>query len=325
METRANHVLIGAFTLAVLAGAVFFAVWLAKIGSNTGRTVYDIYFEGSVTGLSKGADVRYNGIKVGEVILIRIAPKDPNKVQVRVDIGTDTPVTDDTVASLEIVGITGVTFVALSGSSPYSSKLNVAPGEDYAVIRSRRSRLEELVADLPRLLSQASSAIGSIEQIVGAENRAELAKIIKNTRVITDGLADPKTGLAPVVANVATITDDLKVAAQNISRISVKIDKALSGEPGTVTGDLYPLIAEARQAVHNFNNLAANADQLVKDNKAAFGDFAGRGLPEMVAFITEARNLVQSLDRLSARMQSDPGRLIWGEKDKGYQPKGEGK
>ena len=79
METRARHVLIGLFTVLATVLALLFTLWLTQ-QSERDFHFYDIAFEEAVTGLSRGSTVEFNGIKVGDVIDLRINPKDPRNV-----------------------------------------------------------------------------------------------------------------------------------------------------------------------------------------------------------------------------------------------------
>ena len=107
METRAHHVLIGLFTVIVVAGALLFGLWLAKSSVDTEFKDYEIVFNEAVSGLSKGSAVQYSGIKVGDVVTLRLDPKDPRRVLARIRLGGDTPIKEDTQAKLALAGITG--------------------------------------------------------------------------------------------------------------------------------------------------------------------------------------------------------------------------
>lgn len=98
METRAHHVLIGLFTVIVVAGALLFGLWLAKSSVDTEFKDYEIVFNEAVSGLSKGSAVQYSGIKVGDVVTLRLDPKDPRRVLARIRLGGDTPIKEDTEA-----------------------------------------------------------------------------------------------------------------------------------------------------------------------------------------------------------------------------------
>ncbi|HJP20349.1 MAG TPA: MlaD family protein, partial [Alphaproteobacteria bacterium] len=136
METRANHMLIGAFVLLVVAGIFGFVIWLAKIEIDREFASYHIYFEGSVSGLNKAGEVRYKGIPVGSVKEIVIDPKNPNRVRVRIEVVANTPVREDSEATLELQGITGVSYVQLSGDDPKSPKLKRKKGQELPIIAS---------------------------------------------------------------------------------------------------------------------------------------------------------------------------------------------
>lgn len=116
METRAHHVLIGLFTVIVVAGALLFGLWLAKSSVDTEFKDYEIVFNEAVSGLSKGSAVQYSGIKVGDVVTLRLDPNDPRRVLARIRLGGDTPIKEDTQAKLALTGITGTSIIQLSGA-----------------------------------------------------------------------------------------------------------------------------------------------------------------------------------------------------------------
>ena len=122
MEIRASYLIVGAVVLALIAGLAAFSVWL--VGADIDRNVarYEIAFAGSVSGLSEGGQVLYRGIPVGRVADIRIDPADVETVLVAVDLERDTPIKEDTVASLELQGLTGIAYVQLEGGTQASAR-----------------------------------------------------------------------------------------------------------------------------------------------------------------------------------------------------------
>ena len=115
METRANYVLIGAFTLAAVVGAFLFVMWIAGYGAPGGHRTFQVVFNGSVSGLSNGANVLFNGIKVGEVTHLTFSRSDPHQVVADIDVNSDAPIDRNTKARLETQGLTGAGVVALLG------------------------------------------------------------------------------------------------------------------------------------------------------------------------------------------------------------------
>jgi phospholipid/cholesterol/gamma-HCH transport system substrate-binding protein len=118
METRANYVLIGVFTLAVVLGVFGFVYWFQNIGGTGERAFYRVQFEGSVSGLRTGATVLFNGIKVGEVTELKLDPKKPKQVIAGISIDKSVAVRADTEIGLEFQGLTGISALSLKGGDP---------------------------------------------------------------------------------------------------------------------------------------------------------------------------------------------------------------
>src|SRR5579871_6449470 len=117
METRGHYIIVGAFVLLMLTGIFVSIVWLARGQFQREGQIYDIFFRGTVTGLSEGAPVRYKGVPIGLVVTIRLDPENVERIRVRIEVDTGTPIKEDAVASLEMQGITGLAFVQITGGS----------------------------------------------------------------------------------------------------------------------------------------------------------------------------------------------------------------
>ena len=155
METRANYVLIGLFTLAVIAAAFGFVMWFSGAEKPGGRNTYKIVFTGSVSGLSVGGWVLFNGVRVGEASKIDLMPQDPSRVYALIRIDSRVPVHTDTQAQLEYTGLTGVASVALKGGSTDTPLLQTTEKEP-GVIYAEPSEFQDLVASARRIALQAS-------------------------------------------------------------------------------------------------------------------------------------------------------------------------
>src|SRR6266700_2423628 len=129
METRANYVLMGTFTLAVIVAAFGFVYWFSTIGQGGARAAYRVTFDGSVTGLRTGGSVLFNGIKVGEVTDLRLNPQDPRQVVATIAVESSVPVRSDTRVGLDFQGLTGIASVALKGGTPDAPLLPTTNGE----------------------------------------------------------------------------------------------------------------------------------------------------------------------------------------------------
>ena len=134
METRANYALIGVFTLAVIAAAFSFLLWFSGAEKPGGRKTYKIIFSGSVSGLSIGGVVLFNGVRVGAVTKIDLLPQDPSRVDALIDVDAKVPVRADTKARLEYTGFTGVASVALTGGALDAPPLPTSPQQPGVIV-----------------------------------------------------------------------------------------------------------------------------------------------------------------------------------------------
>jgi phospholipid/cholesterol/gamma-HCH transport system substrate-binding protein len=284
METRAHHILIGLFALAVILGGFFFAVWLGQFRLARKTETYDIWFQGAVSGLSVAGDVRYNGIKVGEVTDMRLSADDPNKVLVRIEIDATAPVTQDTVATVEFQGLTGVSYVLLSGGGPASKPLVKKEGEPYPVIASRRSSLQDLFSGAPKLIAEANEALERINLLLSEENRTKIDSILSNTESFTGSLSSSGKEIASLVSN-------LNQASININRFTASLDK--------VAGSSGALVEEAQATVESIHRVSQGLESAVVQS-------------DVGALVNETRALVRSLDRLATRLESDPSVVLYG-------------
>src|SRR6476620_9305660 len=175
METRAPFVVVGAFVLAAIAAAFGFVYWLHNSGGLGPRATYHVQFDGSVPGLLVGAAVLFNGIRVGEVTDLELAPDSPRRVNATISVSSTTPVRSDTKVGLEFQGLTGVPVVALEGGMQLANSAPVPtliaePGAGQGMTQAARDALRKVVSVL-------------------SENSEPLKKTIANLQTFTDGLA----------------------------------------------------------------------------------------------------------------------------------------
>src|SRR5579859_7158218 len=177
METRAHHVLIGLFTVIVVAAALLFALWLAKSSSDKQFSDYQVVFNEAVTGLSKGSAVQYNGIKVGDVTQLKLDPQDPRKVLAWIRLGGDTPVRQDTQAKLALTGVTGLAVIQLSGGSPESPPLEGKDG-NLPVIVADPSPLARILANGEDLMVNINDVVARASALLSPENMDRVGRTL---------------------------------------------------------------------------------------------------------------------------------------------------
>ncbi|MGQ9365222.1 MlaD family protein [Azospirillum sp. ST 5-10] len=311
METRASYILVGAFVLSLIAGLFVFTVWIAKVQLDEQRDPYLIYFTGSVTGLQEGSPVRYRGIPVGTVTDIRLDPSNVGRVLVGIEVQEGTPIKTDSIASLEVQGITGGAYVQITGGTDRSELLRVAES-GVPVIPSRPSTLAEVVDAAPQLLNRVLAIAERVNDLLNPANQEAVAAIVANTRVVTDGLAGATRDLDRTMA-------EARSAMAGLDRLAT----TLNGTVGELGPELRQTVAQARQTLATLDgsartltkSLTGTADQLgalVEENREPVRDFTATGLYEVTLLVTQLRDLSAQLSRLTTRIENSPTNFLFG-------------
>jgi phospholipid/cholesterol/gamma-HCH transport system substrate-binding protein len=226
METRANYVLMGLFTLAVIVGGFGFVYWFNTIGGVGDRAVYRIVFEGSVSGLRTGASVLFNGIRVGEVTELKLDPTAPRAVVAMVSLEKAVAVRADTAVSLEYQGVTGTASIALRGGSdgaapppgdPPTLKVDAAGAQDVTqAAREAMRRIDSLVSDNEAVLKGALKNIEILSQTL-AVNSQRIDHILAGAEGLVGGGADQPGDIAQAARAIKTAAEHLDARTADIA------------------------------------------------------------------------------------------------------------
>ncbi len=216
METRANYVLIGAVTLLGIVGVLAFFLWYAKVQIDRTYDYYDIFFD-QVTGLNRAADVRFNGIAVGQVITITLDLVRTAKVRVRIEVAEGTPIRADTIATLQSQGVTGVSFVALAGGVADAPPLDPPDPGGVAVIQSEPSVLDTIIETAPQLLREATELLRELSGFVGVENQRRVSEILSNVETAS-------SGLETALSDFSAISGTVREGVAQISAFTGRLD-----------------------------------------------------------------------------------------------------
>src|ERR1700721_943107 len=179
METRANYVLIGAFTLAAVVWSFLFVMWIAGYGSSGSRRSYQVVFSGSVSGLSNGANVSFNGIKVGEVTHLTFSRSDPHQVVADIDVNAEAPIDRNTRARLETQGLTGGAVVALLGGATAGPALVAENGRPPVISAGTPGQLQDILDSVAGLSTKATTVLEDADKII-ADNSPTIHSALAN-------------------------------------------------------------------------------------------------------------------------------------------------
>lgn len=209
METRANYLLVGIVVIMVVTAIFTFFIWLAGGPNKSQYTQVMIYFPGSVSGLSQGSQVRYRGVQVGNVASISLDPKVPDQVHVLVNVLKTTPLYEDMRADLQMLGITGLSFIELTGYSAESKPLIRHDDEPYPVIYGSESALEKMMSNIPVLLQSYTDVAYTILDTLNEQNRIAFSESLQNINHFTKELADSREQMNAILDKTHSLATSL--------------------------------------------------------------------------------------------------------------------
>src|SRR5580692_4849696 len=288
METKANYVAVGAFVLACVIGLVVTIMWLAGVQYAQEYSYYTATFKGPVTGLGKGTVTRFNGIDVGRIADLQFDPSNPQRVIVTLQVQPGLNIREDSVASIDSQGLTGGTFVEISGGTAKSPILTAKPGQKYPVIRTKQSGLAQLEQSAPEVVAKLDVAASRINDLLNDNNRRAIAQTLANLDEISSAIAQ-RSG-------------DIDSILRNTNEATANLDKASAG--------LQPTLDQVNQTATKFGKVADDADAFIN----------GDGLAQLSDLISDLRRLTANLDHFTDQLNRQPTSILFGDRRKGYDP-----
>jgi phospholipid/cholesterol/gamma-HCH transport system substrate-binding protein len=296
METRANYALIGMFTLAVVAAAFGFVLWFSGAEKPGGRMPYKIIFTGSVSGLSDGGVVLFNGVRVGAVTKINLLPQDPSRVDALIDVDAKVPVRADTKARLEYTGFTGVASVALTGGAFDALPLPTSPQQP-GVIVADRSDFQDLVATARRVAAEASEFFTKTNRLID-DNSASISATMKNAEKFSDALAANSDGLKDFMVAIADVGRSIKPLTAKLETLAGDADNVVKGE-----------VAAAAKSI---KKAADDLDSRIKEIAANINRFSGSGLRQYEALAADGRKTLEQFNQAVRSLENNPQQFLFG-------------
>ncbi|MGE0667542.1 MAG: MlaD family protein [Sphingomonadales bacterium] len=262
-------------------------------------TYYEIHFDRPVSGLARAGEVRFNGLLVGEVREIAMDLEKLGDVVVTIRVYSGTPVTTDTVAELESMGFTGVSFIQLIEDdldNKPGAPLAVPEGEDYAVIRTRGGR-GVAAKSAPEILAATMRTLDAAARYMSDENIARMSATLDEIQQASGAHARDGAGYRQRILGARRQMEDLNRAVADW--------EAMSGE------QLPARIAGLRETAKELEQLSVDLDAAVTGKRKEFGGLASGTLPEITVFATELRRSAASFNAMLERIENDRVELLF--------------
>ena len=312
METRSNYVMVGAVTLALLAGILLFIVWLAGFSAQTTKC-YDIYFP-AVGGINKGSNVSFSGVPVGQVKKISLLPNRPEFVWVRIDVDQQTPVLEGTTAQIKSISLAGANEISLNGAQRGRPAIEQIGPQGCPVIPTSTGGLSALLNSAPELLARIQKLTDKLTELLSDKNQNAIADILENIDRTSQVLAERAPELADAMRDARAAVRQAGIAAQHVTVLTDSTNRLVVEQGRPAAEDLRKAIASVQQAANNL-------DAIISDARPGVQNFSKSTLPEANKLVHELRDLSSSLRQVSDRVnQQGIGGALGPEKLPDYKP-----
>jgi phospholipid/cholesterol/gamma-HCH transport system substrate-binding protein len=303
MEREANYVAVGIFVVLMAVMGVLFVYWYSDSRDHRDYERYEIYFDGTVSGLSEGGPVRYLGVDVGRVQRIRIDPRAANRVQVVADIDATTPISDRTLAQLTLQGVTGLLYIDLEQQREDDNRrriLAAVPSERYPVIRSAHSDLDQFLSSLPTLTARLNDLVDRGSRMLSDGNIQSVARLIGN-------LDQAASGFPRLARSIDTLIDTLNEDSADAKRLINELQAT------TQTGgvDFLAAMQKLRATSDNLASASGTLNTFASENRDRLNGFVSDGLPQFEALLRDSRTAAQQISELSRGLRENPSSLIY--------------
>ena len=308
MERNANYAAVGAFILLIALVGALFVYWYTDASEHRNYNRYEVYFDGTVSGLERGSAVRYLGVSVGRVVDLRIDPRDSSRVMVIVDIDSSAPISDKTVAELSLQGVTGLLFIDIVQRRHLRQPLPEVPSYKYPVILARPSRLQAFLQSLPELVTSIGDVVERADRLLSDQNLAAFSGTLANINKASVGLPQTLHDINSLLSELHSATAQIAASAHDLRDV---IDTAGPDVEGT--------IQKLHAVADNIAKATDVIDKIIVDNRQDIRSFTRDGLPELERFLREGRAAAEEIRELSNSLRENPSQLLYQQPQKGVE------
>jgi phospholipid/cholesterol/gamma-HCH transport system substrate-binding protein len=299
VERDARYAAVAVFALAAIAAAFAFVWWYSGRADRRVYETYEIYFEGSVSGLAQGSPVRYLGVDVGRVRRLSVARDDPGRVKVVAEVDSAAPLSGATRARLGLLGLTGLLYIDLQLDPEADPDAVLAQGVNHPVIPARKGDIEAFLERLPDLVTHVGEVMTRIEKLLDDRNLQAVGESLANVR-------DATAELPALSRDAAALTAELRVAAAQATALTRQLNAlAADSRPDTEA-----VIRNGRVAAEKLATAASSLERILTANEAALSGAAGQGALELQQLLLDLQSATSEVRSLARSLRERPSSLL---------------
>ena len=287
METRANYVLIGLFTILGFIGMLAFALWFGQIELERQFAYYDVKFT-SVSGLARASDVRFAGLPVGQVTDVKLSPDNDGTILVRLEVAQNTPVRAGSVATIESQGVTGVSYVGISPGEVREPLLRDVSDLAIPLIPPGRSMLQSLTEDAPELVSEVLDVVKELKDLISNENVSRVDNILKNVERASEGFAQSLDDFSVVSGAISAFAIEISNFNVMLEGVTNKAEKLFDTADQTLVA-ITDLSKETQITVATGTKTLEQTTETMKKAESFIGQDLKAASKELTEGLTETR------------------------------------
>ena len=315
MERKAHYALIGTFVLVSLAALLAFTAWLSNAQFDKKFDNYEISFRGGVQGLSEGTEVRFNGLKVGDITELRIDPNDNNSVIVDIQVESNTPIDFESIGRMEPLGLTGLNYIQIIPGGPNSRLIKNSTDKDPFRLKGEASRIDLLLGSGGTVMESSQAALVRINAVMTPEAIMDFHEILNNLRVITSNFVDLKVD--PEIFNrtmqsIEQASSDVSLAADAVDVAAKDFDVLIETDVKTVLDRSKISMEKLDKTLSAIEVLSKDSNQLITDGRDAINRLSNSGLTDIEETIDSIRRVVLGLESILINFEQNPAAFIVG-------------
>jgi phospholipid/cholesterol/gamma-HCH transport system substrate-binding protein len=278
METQPNYVIVGAVVVGLFISAILFIMWISRVDFNDKSKTYLTYFEGSVTGLRVNEQVRYHGLPVGVIKNLEVDKENLDRIKITLTINEPDLIREDSIASIEMRGLTGYSYIQIEGGSKHSPLLKRKPQEAYPVIPSKPSSLETIFTEASKAIKRLSSLSETLDKFFDKDMRQSFHETVAEAR--------------------STL-------------------QSMRHQFGDIKGEMKKTMKDVRQASIVFGKASTELEKTLSDNREAIDDFTHTSLYDFSKLMLEARQSLKGITRVVNKIEASPLEFLYKDSSQG--------